>query len=142
MQRAGQFTALGGSDARAAPGASDSGGGKGLDRSRWQRASQEVALRDIAAKIAQEGEDALALDALGDDLEPEVVAEHDGRTNNCLVAGVRLDVTDEGVVDLEDVDRKPLQIAERGVAAAEVVDREPHAQRAQAIENGARASGR
>ena len=59
MQRAGQFTALGGSDARAAPGASDSGGGKGLDRSRWQRASQEVALRDSAAKIAAVVTDAM-----------------------------------------------------------------------------------
>ena len=38
-------------------------------------------------------------------------------------------------VDLELVDRQPLQVAERRVAAAEVVDREPHAELAELHEH-------
>jgi hypothetical protein len=36
---------------------------------------------------------------------------------------------DEGTVDLEDVDREPLQIGERGIAGAELVEQQPDAER-------------
>ena len=41
---------------------------------------------------------------------------------------------DEGPVDLEDVDGKTMQIGERGIAGAEVIEREPHAERLELLE--------
>jgi len=38
---------------------------------------------------------------------------------------------DEAAVDLDLVERQSLQIAQAGIAGAEVVEREPHAERAQ-----------
>jgi hypothetical protein len=49
---------------------------------------------------------------------------------------------DEGAVHLEHVDRELLQLAERRVAGAEVVDRDAHAERAQAGEPLAHQLGR
>ena len=45
-------------------------------------------------------------------------------------------VVDERLGHLEDVDRQPLQRVQRRVAGPEVVDRDPHAERAQALELG------
>jgi hypothetical protein len=42
-------------------------------------------------------------------------------------AGVAGDVLHVGTVDLDDVGREPVQVAQRGVAGAEVVDRDAYA---------------
>ena len=47
---------------------------------------------------------------------------HDGADDRTFCA-VRLQAADERAVDLEDVDREALQVAERRVAGAEVVER-------------------
>ena len=41
------------------------------------------------------------------------------------------DAVDERLGDLEDVERERVQVAQRRVAGAEVVEREPHAELAQ-----------
>ncbi len=41
-----------------------------------------------------------------------------------------------GLVDLEDVDREALQVAQRRIAGAEVVDRQAHAERFQLQQPG------
>ena len=43
---------------------------------------------------------------------------------------------DERLVDLQDVEREALQVAERRVAGAEIVDRQPHAQRLERLQRG------
>src|SRR5262249_62198432 len=53
----------------------------------------------------------------------------DDRLRDGLVVGVARDVLDERAVDLHAVDREALEIAERGVARAEVVDRYRDAER-------------
>ena len=71
----------------------------------------------------------LVLDALGHRLEPERVRELDDRLHDGGVLGARHDAVDEGLVDLQRVDRQQLaQVAQRGVADAEVVDRQAHAE--------------
>jgi hypothetical protein len=64
------------------------------------------------------------------------VAELDDRPGQGGVLAVAGDRVDEGLVDLEDVDREAAQVAERGVAGAEVVDRQPDAERLQLTEPG------
>ena len=46
-----------------------------------------------------------------------------------------LHAADEGAIDLDRLERKVLEIAQRGVAHAEVVEPELHAQRAQLAED-------
>ena len=82
---------------------------------------------------------AVRLDALGHDLEPEVVAEVDRRAHDHGVVVALQHAQHERLVDLQLVDRQALEVAERRVAGAEVVDREPHAELAQPLEHGARA---
>ena len=67
------------------------------------------------------------LDALGDDLELQRLAQgdHGGREARCLR---RCAVAQEGAVHLEDVDREAAEVAQRRVAGAEVVHREPDAE--------------
>ena len=56
-------------------------------------------------------------------------ASHDSRR------AVDLDVADEGAVDLDLVEREPLQIAQRRVAGAEIVERDPHPDGAQLMQD-------
>ena len=70
----------------------------------------------------------LLLDALGDRLDRERLAElHEG-VDQRLALLVVLRAQDERPVDLQRVDGEPLQVSQRGVAGAEVVDRDPHAE--------------
>jgi hypothetical protein len=48
------------------------------------------------------------------------------------------DIGDEAAVDLDLVERKTLQVGQRGIAGAEIVQRDPHADRAKMMQNGER----
>jgi hypothetical protein len=96
-----------------------------------------VALRDVAAEPREIVQRLLALDAFGDDGEAEVVAEVDRRADDHGVVLVAFHLHHERLVDLEHVDREPFQVAERRVAAAEIVDRERDAQLAEPVEHRA-----
>jgi len=50
---------------------------------------------------------------------------------DCLSPRIGLDVAHEGAIDLEHVDRKVLQIRERRVARAEIIDRDLNTKRFQ-----------
>ena len=56
------------------------------------------------------------------DFEPEPAREADDRLGDRGVLRVRLEIGDEGNVDLERVDREVLQVRQRRIAGAEVVD--------------------
>ena len=65
---------------------------------------------------------------------PSVVAEHHdgaGQFGSAVLLG---QPADERAIDLQDVDREPVQVRERRIAHAEVVDREAHAERLQFAE--------
>ena len=100
-----------------------------------QRAAEVVALGAAAAQVDQRLQDALGLHALGDDVEAEVAGEVDRRADDHGVAVVVGHRGDEGAVDLDLVERQLLEVGERRLAGAEVVEREPDAERAQRREH-------
>ncbi len=99
-------------------------------------------MRILAADGAQEAHVIGRLHALRHDLLAELVPErhdraHDGRACAVLRAG-RLH---QSPVDLDRVEGKPLQVGQRGVAGAEVVEREFGTGAAQPFENLGRLLG-
>ncbi len=71
----------------------------------------------------------------------EALAHGDDRLGDRLVLRIRGQIADEGAVDLERVDREALEVSERGVAHAEVVDRKAHSHFLDLVEHPARALG-
>ena len=67
---------------------------------------------------------------LGNDLHFQVVAERDDGARDHGMAVVQA-AAQEGPVDLDEVDREFLQVAQARITGAEVVDRQAHAQRLQ-----------
>src|SRR5581483_7373569 len=64
----------------------------------------------------------------GNRMQVERRGQSDDRAGQGRVGLVLRHLRDEGAIDLEDVDRKTLEIREVRVAGAEVVDRDAHAQ--------------
>src|SRR6266850_4136876 len=95
---------------------------------RWQRLAEQKALQLVAAVGAQELALLDRLDPFGDDFQPQTMAERDDALGDRHVVRIVGYVLDERAVDLDAVDREALQVSQRGVAGAEVVDREvdPH----------------
>jgi hypothetical protein len=79
----------------------------GLDRS-----GEEVALPEVAAELLQRLELLAALDALGDDVHAEPLRELDDRLEDRRGLP-HAEAVDEAAVDLQDVDRELLHVAER-----------------------------
>ena len=95
-----------------------------------ERPAEVEALGEVAAARGQRLGLGGALDALGDGHQPERVRDlHDGPDEQRARPGE--DVAHERAVDLQQVDRELLEVGERRVAGAEVVDGEPHAEVAQ-----------
>src|SRR5579863_8703733 len=71
------------------------------------------------------------LDAFGCGLHAEILAQRcDGAHDGCAFQAFA-ERADEGAVDLDRVEGKFPQIAERGIADAEIVEADTHAERAQ-----------
>src|SRR5699024_402963 len=87
---------------------------------------EQVALQVVAAARGEEVALGLGLDALGDHLQAEAVAEGDDGGGDLAVGAVLADVPHEAAVDLQQVDIELAQVGERRVARAEVVDRQRH----------------
>ena len=85
------------------------------------RPPEQVALRDVTAEILQLQPDSLGFDALGDDLDPELMGQVDGGPHDRPKAGVARDWPDQRHVELQLVDRPAAQALQRGKARAEVV---------------------
>ena len=88
------------------------------------RPAERVALRHGAAVVEQPGGLVEVLDALGDDLQPHAAAELEQPLDEGGGGRLGDDVGDEGAVDLDGVDRQPVQGGDRRVAGAEVVEGE------------------
>src|SRR6266540_3306306 len=85
------------------------------------------ALRTVAAEIPHDPLLSMALNPLGHELKSERLPEADDPLEERKVVRAAVDLGGEAAVDLHDVDRESLQIGERCVAGAEVVERELHA---------------
>src|SRR5262245_40295612 len=103
-------------------------GNRVLELVQERRLRVVVALARDAAELDEAALLVLELDALGDDLEVERAAERDDRAREVLAALDAPEALHERAVDLQDVDREPVQVGERRVAGAEVVDRDAHAE--------------
>ncbi len=83
----------------------------------------------------------LGLHPFRDHFQPEAVRHRDDRLRNRDVVRVLRDVLDERAVDLDAVEREPLDGREGRVTRAEVVDREADAHRLDPVEYLLRARG-
>src|SRR5207248_989297 len=87
-----------------------------------ERPAEVVTLGEIASEVRQALEGDLVLDAFGDNVQSEVVAEIDGGADDDQIAFVVWQRGDEAAIDLQLVDRQALEVRKRGVAGAEIVD--------------------
>src|SRR4051812_1779594 len=90
------------------------------------RPGEVEALPEVAAERPQFGELQRRLDALGRHRQAERVTQSHDRGDDRGVVGIVTEAVDEGAVDLEGVDRQRLQVAERRMSGAEVVDAQTH----------------
>src|SRR5206468_8229864 len=74
------------------------------------------------------------LDAFRRDGDAEALAEADDRTHDRLRVGIGGEVAHKGLVDLDLVERKAAQIAQAGIAGAEIVHRDANTERAQRMQ--------
>src|SRR5579864_8378415 len=95
-------------------------------RLEWPR--EEIALPGIAVLALELGQLRALLDALGERLQVERLAEAHEDVDEGRRLLRRRHGADEAAVDLDRVDRELAQVGERAVTGAEVVDREAHAQ--------------
>src|SRR5262245_58022762 len=84
----------------------------------------QPALDVVAAPFAQHHGSLLVLHPFGHRLDVEPAGEVDQRLHESTVVGGARDVLHERAVDFHDVHAELAQIAERGVAGAEIVDRD------------------
>ena len=82
----------------------------------------------MTLQLAQCGGLLGSFDAFGHGAEAEGAGEIDDELADRELRRVDGDVVDEGLVDLQDVERQAAEVVERGVAGAEVVDRESDAE--------------
>src|SRR6266403_5477038 len=92
-----------------------------------RRFADKIALHHVAALLREETELLLGFHALRDDRHFETVAEADHRANDRRRLRIASEIDDESAVDFDVVERKRLKVAQRGIAAAEVIHRNAHA---------------
>ena len=105
-----------------------------VERLAGGRAGEQIALHFLAAGEPQQHALLLGLDALGQQRQVERAAERHDRLHQRLAAGIAAERRDEAPVDLELVEIEALQIGQAGIAGAEIVERQPDAERLQRIE--------
>src|SRR3954468_7115451 len=106
----------------------------GQDRGEVARlpwSGEPVPLRAIAPERQQRVELPTRLDALRHDRQAQCVTEAHHRGDDRGVLALDAEAGYEGEIDLYRAEREPLEVAERRVAGAEIVDRQPDTQRLQ-----------
>ena len=67
-----------------------------------------------------------ALHPFGDDIHAETAAQLDDGVDNGRVTRILFNVRDKAAIDLQYIDRILFEVAERGKAGAEIVQRDAH----------------
>ena len=106
-----------------------------------QRLREQIALHLIATVAAQQLELTARLDPFGDHLESQAFRQRDDCLRDRSVVRIGGDVLNEGLVDLERLDREALEVKQRRIAGAEVVDRQTDAEAIQRLQLGDRLLG-
>src|SRR6266849_997740 len=105
--------------------------GKALRKIGVDRFAEHVALRVFAAELVELDRIGIGFGALGDHIHAQIVGERDDRAQDhrplALAGGAH-----EGLIDLERVEREALQVGERGMSGAEIVERQAGAELADA----------
>ncbi len=86
------------------------------------RPGEQEALAQLAPEVAQQPELGGGLDALGDGLEVQALGHVHDRADDLLGVRAALELGHEAAVDLHHVGGEAVQVAQRGVAGAVVVD--------------------
>src|SRR5918993_1037120 len=102
--------------------------------------AKQIALDRVATELPHALEILGGLDALRGDRHPEAFRELDDRLDDRDVFGPGARLTDEAAVDLQLVEDRLVQIADRRIAGAEVVERDADAERAQPLHDVQRRS--
>src|ERR1051325_7972528 len=96
-----------------------------LDSGAGDRPREDIALDLVAAKGADELKLLVGRDALRDRLHAQAAGERDDGPDDGGAFGIRSgDRLDEASIDLERIEIGAPQIAERGIAGAEIVHRQ------------------
>ncbi len=88
----------------------------------------------FAVQLAKLGQLSQRFDAFGNDVHAHVVCERNDRAHDFDVLGCFTDASDERAIDLKGVERKAVQITQRRIAGAKVVDAQLHSQGFQTLE--------
>ena len=99
------------------------------------RPRQQIALAVVAAEILQQRKLGLGFDAFGDHFLFEALGERDDRLQDLGIFAAFADAVNERAVDLERVERQAVQIAERRIARAKIVDAELDAELLEPVEH-------
>src|SRR3954451_9895354 len=103
-------------------------GNEAREHPRGDGAGKQEALRFIALIGAQGARLLSSLDALGYDLQTQVVAEGDDGSDDGCIVGLGRHVLDKRAVDLQAVHGEALEIRQARVAGAEIIHGNLHAQ--------------
>ena len=99
---------------------------------------EQEALATRAAQVEQAGALLFGLDAFGDHFQAQRPGQRQHRAHHrgAAVLAHRFEFAHERAVDLQRVQREAMQVAQRGLAGAEIVQRRQHAGLAQGAEGG------
>src|SRR5207249_3105488 len=107
--------------------------GRRCVRQMAERIGARIPEVEALGTVAPEAADNLVLrprlDSLGDQVQPERISEVDDPFQQYEIGVTGGDRVGEASVDLHDVDREALQVRERRVAGAEIVERQGDAAR-------------
>ncbi|QWG14807.1 BamA/TamA family outer membrane protein [Bradyrhizobium sediminis] len=99
-----------------------------LERLGRHRPTEEIALPLFASHAGEQIGDGAVFDAFCDHRQAQLLAQADSRADNRRIVGISKQLEHERTVDLEPVEREFLQIAQAGIAGAEVVEHDTHAE--------------
>ena len=100
----------------------------GFKRLRRYRAAIEVALELVATTGLEKVQLCAGFYAFGNGAQAQAVGQRDDGVHNRFVLVVHREALHKGLVYLELVNLKSLEVAQRGITGAKVVDRERHSQ--------------
>ena len=92
-----------------------------------RRRAEQIALQAIHPHRAQQLRLGHGFDRLGHGEHLEMLANRQQRRGQHLIVAVAVDVADELAVDLQDVKEEILEIADGGIARAEIIQRKGNA---------------
>lgn len=90
-------------------------------------ASNHIALQNVATQCNQHQNMLYRLTTFGHDFSLKCAGQADHRLNDVQISGIAQHVTDKGLVNFQDVDGQMLQMRQRRIARAKIVQRKTQA---------------